>query len=559
SEIDLHKPFVDEITLVSKNGKPMKRVPDLIDVWFDSGAMPYAQWHFPFENKTPFEKSFPADFIAEGVDQTRGWFYTLHAIAALVFDSVAYKTCVSNGLVLDSKGNKMSKRLGNVVDPFTTIEKFGADATRWYLITNASPWDNLKFDVEGIKEVQRKFFGTLYNTYQFFALYANVDGFAFKERYVPLEQRPEIDRWILSSLNTLVKKVTQAMDEYEPTMAGRLIDEFVDEHLSNWYVRLCRRRFWKGDYEQDKICAYQTLYECIETVVRLMAPISQFFSDSVFRNLNSVTNRFEALSVHHTNFPLVDETTIDEALEERMQLAQDASSLILSLRKKVNIKVRQPLQKLLVPVLNPGMKRQLQKVEDLIKTEVNVKEIEYLESTQGFIKKKIKPNFVALGKKLGPKMKAVAAALAEFTQDDISKIEKEGQYNLSIEGEPVILQLSEVEITSEDIPGWTVANKGPLTVALDVTVTPELENEGNAREFVNRIQKIRKESGFDLTDRIEVKVAASNGLKNSLAQFNDYICAEILADKLELVPEIEDGTEIEINDISLKVIVKKRG
>jgi isoleucyl-tRNA synthetase len=559
SEIDLHKPFVDEIILVSASGKPMKRVPDLIDVWFDSGAMPYAQWHFPFENKTEFEKTFPADFIAEGVDQTRGWFYTLHAIAALVFDSVAYKTCVSNGLVLDSKGNKMSKRLGNVVDPFATIEKFGADATRWYLITNASPWDNLKFDVEGIKEVQRKFFGTLYNTYQFFALYANVDGFAFTEQYVPLYQRPEIDRWILSSLNSLVKNVNQAMDEYEPTAAGRLIEEFVDEHLSNWYVRLCRRRFWKGEYEQDKICAYQTLYECLETVVRLMAPISPFFSDAIFENLDSATHRFNVASVHHTDFPLADESVIDEALEERMQLAQDASSLILSLRKKVNIKVRQPLQKLLMPVQSEEMKQQLQKVEDLIKTEVNVKEIDYLASTDGFIKKKIKPNFVALGKKLGPKMKTVSAVLGGFNQDDISKMEKEGQYNLSIDGEQVILQLAEVEITSEDIPGWTVANKGALTVALDITVTPELEQEGNAREFVNRIQKIRKDSGFQLTDRIEVKVAASNGLKNSLAQFNDYICAEILADKLEFTTQIDEGTEIEVNDNPLKVIVLKKG
>jgi isoleucyl-tRNA synthetase len=557
--LDLHKPFVDEIILVSKSGKPMKRVPDLIDVWFDSGAMPYAQWHFPFENEEEFKNSFPADFIAEGVDQTRGWFYTLHAIAALVFDSVAFKTCVSNGLVLDKNGNKMSKRLGNVVNPFDTLEKFGADATRWYLITNASPWDNLKFDIEGIREVQRKFFGTLYNTYQFFALYANVDGFSFKENYIPLVQRPEIDRWVLSSLNTLIKKVNEAMDEYEPTMAGRLIEEFVDEHLSNWYVRLCRRRFWKGEYEQDKICAYQTLYECLETVAQLMAPISPFFSDAIFANLNSVTNRFKASSVHHSNFPVSNDGFIDEVLEERMQLAQDASSLILSLRKKVSIKVRQPLQRVLIPVLSKSMEEQLRKVEDLIKTEVNVKEVHYLSDTEGFIKKRIKPNFVALGKKLGPKMKAVSSALARFTQEDILKIEKEGQYNLPIDGEAVTLQLSEVEITSEEIPGWTVANKGSLTVALDVTVTPELENEGNAREFVNRIQKIRKESGFELTDRIVVKVAASNGLKNSLAQFNDYICAEILADKLELVPEIEDGTEIEINDTSLKVIVLKKG
>jgi isoleucyl-tRNA synthetase len=557
--LDLHKPYVDEIVLVSKTGKPMKRVPDLIDVWFDSGSMPSAQWHFPFENKEEFQRSFPADFIAEGVDQTRGWFYTLHAIAALVFDSVAFRTCVSNGLVLDKKGNKMSKRLGNVVDPFKTIEDFGADATRWYLITNASPWDNLKFDIEGIKEVQRKFFGTLYNVYQFFALYANVDGFAFKEKYIPLNQRPEIDRWVLSSLNTLIKKCDEAMDEYEPTIAGRLIEEFLDEHLSNWYVRLCRRRFWKGEYEQDKICAYQTLYECLETIVRLMAPISPFFSDAVFQNLNSVTNRFKISSVHHADYPVHNEKLIDEKLEERMQLAQDASSLILSLRKKVNIKVRQPLQKVLIPVLDPKMKAQLQNVEELIKSEVNVKEINYLTETEGFIKKKIKPNFVALGKKLGSKMKTVSSALSQFTQEDISKLEKEGQYNLSIDGEPVILQLSEVEISSEDIPGWTVANKGSLTVALDISITPELEHEGNAREFVNRIQKIRKDSGFELTDRIEVKVAAINGLKNSLARFNDYICAEILADKLELVTEIEDGTEIEINDTSLKVIVSKKG
>jgi isoleucyl-tRNA synthetase len=557
--LDLHKPYVDEIILVSQSGRPMKRVPDLIDVWFDSGSMPYAQWHYPFENKEAFKNSFPADFIAEGVDQTRGWFYTLHAIAALVFDSVAYKTCVSNGLVLDKKGNKMSKRLGNVIDPFKTINDFGADATRWYLITNASPWDNLKFDIEGIREVQRKFFGTLYNTYQFFALYANVDGFAFKEKYIPLVERPEIDRWILSSLNSLIKKVNEAMDEYEPTIAGRLIEEFLDEHLSNWYVRLCRRRFWKGEYEQDKICAYQTLYECLETITRLMAPVSPFFSDAVFQNLNSITQRFSISSVHHADFPVHDDNVIDEQLEERMQLAQDASSLILSLRKKVNIKVRQPLHKVLIPVIHPKMKEQLQKVEDLVKSEVNVKAIDYLTETEGFIKKKIKPNFVALGKKLGPKMKAVSAALAQFSQEDISMFEKEGQYNLSIEGEPVILQLSEVEISSEDIPGWTVANKGSLTVALDITITPELEHEGNAREFVNRIQKIRKDSGFELTDRIEVKVAAVNGLKNSLARFNDYICAEILADKLELVPEIEDGTEIEINDTSLKVIVSKKG
>ena len=582
-KLDLHKPYVDEIILLSKSGKPMKRVPDLIDVWFDSGAMPYAQWGLPDTSSNEFGPLstenffkyhgastvsliggslegavFPADFIAEGVDQTRGWFYTLHAIAALVFDSVAYKTCVSNGLVLDKSGNKMSKRLGNVVDPFKTIETFGADATRWYLVTNASPWDNMKFDLDGIKEVQRKFFGTLYNTYQFFALYANVDGFSFKETYVPLAQRPEIDRWILSSLHTVVKKVNEFMDDYEPTQAGRVVEDFVDEHLSNWYVRLCRRRFWKGEYEHDKVCAYQTLYECLETVLRLIAPISPFFSDAIFDNLNVITKRFKVESIHHADFPVADERVIDISLEERMQLAQDASSLILSLRKKQNIKVRQPLQKVLIPVLSASMKEQLQKVEDLIKAEVNIKEIEYLNPDNTFISKKIKPNFVALGKKLGSKMKTVAGLLGRFNQDQIRQLEKDGQIHLPVDGEDLILQVSDVEITSEDIPGWLVASKGQLTVALDVTITEALEHEGNAREFVNRIQKIRKDSGFDLTDRIEVGVMAENGLKNSLAQFKDYICAEILADKLEFLSENNSGIEIEVNDIQLKVIVSKK-
>jgi isoleucyl-tRNA synthetase len=556
--LDLHKPYVDEIILVSTNGKPMKRVPDLIDVWFDSGAMPYAQWHFPFENKEIFKQNFPADFIAEGVDQTRGWFYTLHALGVMLFDSVAYKTCVSNGLVLDKNGNKMSKRVGNVVDPFSTIEQFGADATRWYLITNASPWDNLKFDLDGIKEIQRKFFGTLYNTYQFFSLYANVDGFAFKEAYIPLEQRPEIDRWILSSLNTLIKKVTENFDDYEPTAAGRLIEDFVDSLLSNWYVRLCRRRFWKGEYEQDKISAYQTLYECLETILRLMAPVSPFFSDAIFQNLDAVINRYKLESVHHADFPVVNETVIDALLEERMQMAQDVSSLVLSLRKKINIKVRQPLQKILVPVFSPGMKEQFEKIEDLVKTEVNVKEIAYLEEDNGFISKKIKPNYVALGKKLGPKMKAVAAALATFSQEDITKLEKEGSYSLLIENEPVILQVTDVDITSEDIPGWMVANKGNLTVALDVTITPELVEEGNAREIVNRIQKIRKDNGYELTDRILVQLTEHKELIASVNKYNTYICAEILADKLEFVPEISDGIEIEVNDIPLKVFVTKK-
>ncbi len=557
--LDLHKPYVDEVILVSDSGQPMHREPDLIDVWFDSGAMPYAQWHYPFENVEKFKESFPANFIAEGVDQTRGWFYTLHALGVMLFDSVAYKTVVSNGLVLDKNGVKMSKRLGNIVDPFKTIEDFGADATRWYLITNASPWDNLKFDLDGIKEVQRKFFGTLYNTYQFFSLYANVDGFTFKEAYMPVSERPEIDRWILSSLQTLIKKVTAALDDYEPTVAGRLIEDFVDAQLSNWYVRLCRRRFWKGEYEQDKIAAYQTLYECLETIVRLMAPISPFFSDEIFIQLNAVTGKHPQASVHHILFPVADAAVIDQLLEERMLAAQEACSLILSLRKKVNIKVRQPLQRALIPVFNPLMEQQFKRVEDLIKAEVNIKEIEYLSDTEGFIKKKIKPNFQALGKKLGAQMKNVSTALQNFSQHQISLFEKEGRYSLPLNDEFVELTLSEVEITSEDIPGWSVASNGPLTVALDINITPELEQEGIAREFVNRMQKIRKEEGFDVTDRIDVKVAANNGIADSLGRYNAYICAEILADKLEISSSIEGGIEIEVNDNLLKVIVLKKG
>lgn len=565
SDIDLHKPYVDEIVLVSDNGEPMYREPDLIDVWFDSGSMPYAQWGLDYDKleagnprpfKHPFENDYPADFICEGVDQTRGWFYTLHAIASLVFDSVAFKTVVSNGLVLDKKGNKMSKRLGNVVDPFDTIEKFGADATRWYLITNASPWDNLKFDIEGIKEVQRKFFGTLYNTYQFFALYANVDRFSFAEPYMPMHERPEIDRWIISSLHTLIKQVTITMDEYEPTQAGRLIEDFVDEHLSNWYVRLCRRRFWKGEYETDKISAYQTLFECIETVCLLMAPIAPFFSEAVFQNLNKVSGRHDVVSIHHAFFPKFDEALIDKSLEERMQLAQDASSLILSLRKKVNIKVRQPLQKVLIPVLNPAMKEQLQKVAELITSEVNVKEIEYISADNTFIHKKIKPNYVALGKKLGAKMKTVSAALNNFTQEDISTLERNGETVLNIDGEEIIIRADEVEISSENIPGWTVASKGALTVALDIIITPLLQQEGDAREFVNRIQKMRKDNNFEINDRITVQIDTNDVLKSSLTAYKDYICAEILADTLEFI-SITDGTVIEVNDKPLKTVVTK--
>jgi isoleucyl-tRNA synthetase len=560
---DLHKPFVDEIILVSASGRPMKRVPDLVDVWFDSGAMPYAQWHYPFENRDMLEKgkAFPADFIAEGVDQTRGWFYTLHALGVLLFDSVAYKTVVSNGLVLDKNGNKMSKRLGNVVDPFRTIEQFGADATRWYLITNASPWDNLKFDMEGIKEVQRKFFGTLYNTYQFFALYANVDGFSFREAYIPVEQRPEIDRWILSSLNTLVRRVKGYMDEYEPTMAGRAIDDFVDQQLSNWYVRLCRRRFWKGEYEVDKISAYQTLYECLETICRLVAPISPFFVDALFRNLNAVTGRSSALSVHHVLFPEVNEGVIDAALEERMQMAQDISSLVLSIRKNrsVNIKVRQPLQKILIPVSDAAMKEQLKKVEELILSEVNVKEAEYLDPDNQFIRKRIKPNFVALGKKMGPLMKQVSAQLGAFTQEDIRALERNGRATLDLGQESVEILLEEVDILSEDVPGWMVAVKNGLTVALDITLTEELVREGLARELVNRIQKLRKDSGYDVTDRIYVKIQRNEQLVPSITQFNTYIRAEILADGLEFVPELSGGVDIDVNEIPLRILVEKKG
>lgn len=559
--LDLHKPFVDDIILVSASGKPMTRVPDLIDVWFDSGAMPYAQWHYPFENKDLIDKgeAFPADFIAEGVDQTRGWFYTLHALGVMLFDSVAYKAVVSNGLVLDKNGNKMSKRLGNVVNPFETIEQYGADATRWYLITNASPWDNLKFDMAGIQEVQRKFFGTLYNTYQFFTLYANVDGFAYKEAPIPLEQRPEIDRWILSSLNTLIKQVTNYMNDFEPTLAGRAVETFVDAQLSNWYVRLCRRRFWKGEYETDKISAYQTLYECLETVVRLIAPISPFFSDAVFANLNAVTSRFDVASVHHADYPVYDESMVDPLLEERMQLAQETCSLVLSLRKKVNIKVRQPLQKVMIPVLDIQMKEQLEKMEALIKAEVNVKEMEYITATQGIISKKIKANFKTLGAKLGASMKEAASVIAGFSQEQIASLEGAGSIELSLSTGQFMIELVDVEITAEDIPGWSVASKGKLTIALDITLSEALKQEGDAREFVNRVQNIRKESGFDLTDRIFVELPEGTPLMPSIVKFNDYICREILADAIEWVPGLVSGTPIEVNDIALTVVVNKKG
>jgi len=561
--LDLHKPYVDDITLVSASGKAMKRVPDLIDVWFDSGAMPYAQHHFPFENKEAFQKSFPADFIAEGVDQTRGWFYTLHVLGVLLFDSVAYKTVVSNGFVLDKNGNKMSKRLGNVVDPFETLEKFGADATRWYLITNASPWDSLKFDAEGIKEIQRKFFGTLYNTYQFFALYANVDGFAFTENYIPVKERPEIDQWILSSLNTLIRTVQQNMDDYEPTQAGRAIEYFVDAHLSNWYVRLCRRRFWKGEYEEDKISAYQTLYECLETLSLLIAPVAPFFADWLFINLNEVSKRFENESVHHILFPKSIEAVINTNLEKRMQLAQDASSLILSLRKKVNIKVRQPLQKVSIPVIDKEMVERIKLVEEIIKAETNIKEIEILVDTNNFISKKAKANFKTLGKKLGAKMKWAADEIVKFDNAIIDKVQ-EGSYLLNsdykVKGEePIYISAEDLEVSTDEIPGFEVASKGALTVALDIVISDSLKMEGEAREFVNRIQNIRKESGFSLTDRIIVKVSANEGLEASFNKYKTYICAEILADSLEFLPQINDGNAIEINEAIINVNVIKKG
>jgi len=560
-DVDLHKPFVDQIEILSPTGKPMQRVSDLVDVWFDSGAMPYAQWHYPFENKDLVDKgfAFPADFIAEGVDQTRGWFYTLHALGVLLFDKVAYKAVVSNGLVLDKNGNKMSKRLGNVVNPFETLETYGADATRWYLVTNASPWDNLKFDLSGIQEVQRKFFGTLYNTYQFFILYANVDGFKFEQAYIPVKDRPEIDRWVISSLNSLVQTVTVAMDDFEPTIAGRAIETFVDEHLSNWYVRLCRRRFWKGTYSEDKIAAYQTLYECIETIARLMAPIAPFFCDQLFRNLNGLTKRFDATSIHHIDFPKADPSKMDAALETRMQLAQDICSLVLSIRKKVNIKVRQPLQKILIPVLDPAMKLAIEQMEELILAEVNVKEINYITETEGVISKKLKPNFKLLGAKLGTKMKQASAVIAALSQNEISELERTGTLTILVEDSPIVLLINEVDIIAEDIPGWSVAVKGNLTVALDISLSEALLKEGHARELVNRVQNIRKEANFELTDKILLQIVDNQNLKESINEFSEYICREILATQIDWVSSLEEGVDIEINDQKLKILVRQKG
>jgi len=560
SKFDIHRPYVDGIIMVSPTGKKMFREPDLIDVWFDSGAMPYAQFHYPFENKDNLKEYFPSDFIAEGVDQTRGWFFTLHAIATMLFDSVAYKNVVSNGLVLDKSGNKMSKRLGNAVDPFKTIEKYGPDATRWYMVTNSQPWDNLKFDIEGIVEVQRKFFGTLYNTYTFFAIYANIDGFSYTEPEVPMNKRPEIDRWILSQLNSLIKTVDECYTDYEPTKAGRAIQEFVDEHLSNWYVRLCRRRFWKGDYSEDKIAAYQTLYKCLETIARLASPIAPFFMERLFVDLNKVTNRQKAVSVHLTDFPVADETLIDKDLEERMQIAQKISSMALSLRKKVNIRVRQPLSRIMVPALGERLQKQVEAVKNLILSEVNVKELQFLTDASGILIKKVKPNFKALGPKYGKLMKQIAAAIAEFSQADINKIEQDGIYVVDINGEKAEVMLSDVEILSEDIPGWLVTGMGNLTVALDITLTEELKEEGIARELINRIQNLRKDKNFELTDKILLTVEKHDKINSSVKNNILYICAETLAVSLELIDKIDsaDYVEIELVDnINTRMLISK--
>jgi isoleucyl-tRNA synthetase len=544
--VDLHRPYADDIMLVSASGKPMRREPDLIDVWFDSGAMPYAQLHYPFENKELFEKNYPADFIAEGVDQTRGWFFTLHAIATMLFDSVAFKNVVSNGLVLDKNGNKMSKRLGNAADPFETLAKYGADATRWYMITNAQPWDNLKFDLEGIGEVQRKFFGTLYNTYSFFALYSNIDGFTYAEKDVPFENRPEIDRWILSELNTLIKNVDNFYAEYEPTKAGREIQHFVDEYLSNWYVRLSRRRFWKGEYSEDKISAYQTLYTCLITLAKLSSPIAPFFADKLFLDLNTVTQREDCPSIHMSEFPTFDESIIDKKLEERMQLAQKISSMVLSLRKKSFMRVRQPLSKIMIPILDQEYKHQIQQVESLILHEVNVKEVQYISESDGILVRNIKPNFKTLGPRFGKLMKQIAAAITEMNQEQISTLERDGNIIVMIDGAAQTIELGDVDIFAQDIPGWAVANEGLVTIALDLTLTDELYAEGLARDFVNRIQNIRKEQNFDVTDTIQIFVEQKELVADALLKNISYICSETLADKLEVIKEIEKSVALEI-------------
>ena len=558
-QFDLHRPFVDDIILLSDKGKPMKRETDLIDVWFDSGAMPYAQYHYPFNKDIDFSNVFPADYIAEGVDQTRGWFFTLHAIAAMISDSVSFKNIISNGLVLDKNGNKMSKRLGNAVDPFDTIEEYGSDPLRWYMLTNAQPWDNLKFDIAGVDEVKRKFFSTLYNTYSFFALYANIDGFNYDEEEVPLEERQEIDRWIISLLNTLVKEVNNCFEDYDITRAARAIQNFVTEDLSNWYVRLNRKRYWGGEYNKDKVAAYQTLYTCLETVSRLAAPVAPFYMDRIFTDLNSVTEKFDEHSVHLTLFPEWNEDHIDEELEKRMDIAQKVSSMILGLRRKVSIKVRQPLSRIMIPVTNGKFKERFEAVKDLILSEVNVKEVEYIEDTSGVLVKKIKPNFKTLGPRHGKMMKQISAAIGSLDQKDISAFENSGSHILSLAGEEVNLSLDDVEIISEDIPGWLVANEGTLTVALDVTVTDELRQEGIAREFVNRIQNLRKESGFDVTDKIHVSIENLDEIAPAVRKHSGYIGSQTLADHIELssFEETKDVSWVDIDDIPVRIRIRK--
>lgn len=558
--IDLHRPFVDDIVLVSPSGKPMKREADLIDVWFDSGSMPYAQLHYPFENKELIDSRsyYPADFIAEGVDQTRGWFFTLHAIATMVFDSVAYKAVVSNGLVLDKNGNKMSKRLGNAVDPFATIEKYGSDPLRWYMITNASPWDNLKFDVEGVEEVRRKFFGTLYNTYSFFALYANVDGFDYSQEEVAWAKRPEIDRWILSLLNSLVKDVDTYLNAYEPTRAGRAISDFVNDHLSNWYVRLNRKRFWQGGLTEDKLSAYQTLYTCLETVAKLMAPIAPFYADKLFCDLIAVTGREQVESVHLSDFPVCHEELIDKALEERMQMAQDISSMVLALRRKVNIKVRQPLHVLMVPVLDEHQKESIEAVKSLILNEVNVKDMKFVDNTAGILVKRIKLDFKKLGPRYGKIMKSLAAQIQQMSQEDINAFEKAGTFTLQVDGQEAVIERADVDIFSEDIPGWLVANEGRLTVALDITITDDLKKEGLARELVNRVQNLRKSSGFDITDKVNITVASSAEMDDAITEYKEYISNQVLANSIEIANEpIADATTLDFEDFKLDVKVVK--
>ncbi|MFI2741440.1 isoleucine--tRNA ligase [Zhouia sp. PK063] len=566
NHVDLHKNVVDQIVLVSPSGKPMKREADLIDVWFDSGSMPYAQWHYPFENKEKLEKAgvenhlgeaYPADFIAEGVDQTRGWFYTLHAIATMVFDSVAYKNVVSNGLVLDKNGQKMSKRLGNAVDPFETLSVYGPDATRWYMISNANPWDNLKFDIEGISEVRRKFFGTLYNTYSFFSLYANIDNFTYAEADIPLNERPEIDRWILSELHTLIQKVDEAYADYEPTKATRAISEFVQENLSNWYVRLCRRRFWKGDYQEDKISAYQTLYTCLVTIAKLGAPVAPFYMDRLYKDLVKATGKETFDSVHLAEFPVFVENFVDKSLERKMENAQTISSLVLSLRAKELIKVRQPLQKVMIPVLDEVQRKEILAVAELIKSEVNVKEIELLDDASGVLVKQIKPNFKVLGPRFGKDMKLISNEISNFDQQKIQEMERNGEITVAVNGKSIILEINEVEISSQDIEGWLVANSGSLTVALDVTLTDDLKNEGIARELVNRIQNLRKDSGFEVTDKIDIKLQKDGKVESAVVGNIAYIKTETLAAGLTFEEHVEGGLEVAFDDINTKLFIKK--